>query len=316
MENRRQFLKKSFVRCAAAAATLPACASGTISISRKSLKTQNPGTALVLWFSQTGHTERYGKIIAHSLKKANIITEATDIRKFDATQIDQYDLIIAGTPVQYYDIPKNYQDWIRSIKRIDGTAVAAYSTFGGPGDNQMNTACTLATLLAEKGGLPVGYEMFGNMSTFAPTWSMGNEKRILKYRHLPDKNTYHQVRKFAQKVIANIKTGRFVNPDKEFAMAEVWKRLPTIWGTKLAISKHTINQETCVGCEICVEKCPVNAIKLEEYKINTESCIACMGCVNNCPEGAIDMTFMGSKVIGFYDFMQKNNIEILDPDLS
>jgi len=314
MENRRQFLKKSLVTCAAA--TLPACTKETAAINQKNLKTTDPQKALVLWYSQTGHTERYGKIIAHALKKAQILADASDIREFDIKKIDQYDLIIAGTPVHYYDVPKNFKDWIQCLKRIDGTAVAAYSTFGGPGDNQMNTACTLVELLREKGGIPIGFEMFGNMSTFAPTWSVGNEKRILKYRHLPDKNTYNKVRTFAQQVIENTRTGKRVLPDKEFAMAEAWKLLPIVWGTKLAIGKHTINQDKCIGCGTCVEKCPVWAIILEDFSINTKRCIACMGCVNNCPEGAIEMTFMGSKVIGFYDFMENNNIKIPEPEFS
>jgi flavodoxin/NAD-dependent dihydropyrimidine dehydrogenase PreA subunit len=313
MENRRQFLKKSLVTCATA--TLPAFSKETMAINRKNLKTKKTQTALVLWYSQTGHTERYGKIIADVLKKAQIRVEASDIRDFDKTKIDQYDLIVAGTPVQYYNVPKNFQDWIRTIPQIDGTAVGAYSTFGGPGDNQMNTACTLSELLVEKGGIPVGFEMFGNMSTFAPTWSIGNEKRILKYRHLPNQSTYKEVRSFAQQVIENTKTGKMVIPDKEFAMAEAWKVLPIIWGTKLAIGQHTINQDKCIGCETCIEKCPVAAIDLKASTVNKKPCIACMGCVNNCPAGAIEMTFMGNKVIGFFDFMEKNNIEISEPEV-
>jgi len=37
--------------------------------------------------------------------------------------------------------------------------------------------------------------------------------------------------------------------------------------------------------------------------------------VNNCPAQAVEMTFMGDKVIGFFDFMAADNIKITESDL-
>jgi len=315
MRNRREFLKKSLITCATVA-TLPNCTNTTVEASQADLKTRQPKKALVLWYSQTGHTKQYGETIAHTLKKAQVSVDSVDIREFDTELIDQYDLIVAGTPVHYYSVPKNYQKWLQSLKRIDGTAIATYSTFGGHGDNPWNTACTLAELLIEKGGLPVGIDMFGNMSTFAPTWSMGNEERILKYRHLPDEDTYQSVSQFADQVLETLKAGTIITPEKVFATAELMKVLPTVWGTKLLIGQHTINSKNCIRCNTCMEKCPVGAIDVASFSVNRDICIACMGCVNNCPVGALEMTFMGHKVVGFFEFMRNNGIKRLKPEFS
>ncbi len=50
-----------------------------------------------------------------------------------------------------------------------------------------------------------------------------------------------------------------------------------------------IDENECTGCGICVEKCPVSAISMEDCKakINMEQCIHCGTCHSVCPRGAI-----------------------------
>lgn len=87
----------------------------------------------------------------------------------DRSALKNYDMIIVGSSVYYYDVPENFKKWLGSMPQIKGRPVASYVTFGGTGGNQHNTACTLVELPADKGGVPVGMNAFGNMSTFALT---------------------------------------------------------------------------------------------------------------------------------------------------
>ncbi len=50
-----------------------------------------------------------------------------------------------------------------------------------------------------------------------------------------------------------------------------------------------IDKNGCVGCGICVEKCPVVAISMEEEKaeIKMEKCIHCGTCHSVCPQGVV-----------------------------
>jgi len=57
-----------------------------------------------------------------------------------------------------------------------------------------------------------------------------------------------------------------------------------------------VDKEKCIGCGICVEECPVDAISLsaeeagmevEKAKINMDECIHCGICHDVCPQGAV-----------------------------
>jgi flavodoxin len=147
--------RKSFLRKSAGAFALYMLSGGIKSFGRiyGKMKTGKPKKAAVIWYSQAGHTEKYGKCISGSLMKSGLRVTASDYRDFDKHSLQQYDLIFVGSPVYYYDVPGNFQNWIRSISKIDGIPVAGYVSFGGEGGNQHNTACTLLELMIDKGGI-------------------------------------------------------------------------------------------------------------------------------------------------------------------
>jgi len=69
--------------------------------------------------------------------------------------------------------------------------------------------------------------------------------------------------------------------------------------TKYGLDKHRflnalfisrINSELCIACGQCVDRCPVDAINLEDYAIVEENlCLGCGLCASICPENAISM---------------------------
>jgi len=50
-----------------------------------------------------------------------------------------------------------------------------------------------------------------------------------------------------------------------------------------------VSEEKCTGCNICVEKCPVDAISMENGKarISMEECIHCGTCHSVCSQEAV-----------------------------
>jgi ferredoxin/flavodoxin len=316
MENRRKFIKRLVIGCAGGCAALAAPGMVHHVIADKEqnpIVNLNPNRALVVWFSQTGHTERVGRCIQHTWQTAGLTVDAMDYRHLDSSTLDQYDLIAVGTAVNYMDVPVNVQDWIKTLPSIDGISLAAFVTFGGHGDGQHNTACHLMELMEEKGGACAGIATFGNMSTFAPTWSMGNEERTLAYKHLPDEETYQLVQAYAQTVLDNIHSGGTYPVERQFGMDSLIGVYPQMWFTKQMITNHHIDTGLCIQCEICQEKCTVGAIQVSSAQIDIGLCIACLGCVNNCPTKAMKMNFLTYPVYGFNHFLKEHSIEIMEP---
>jgi flavodoxin len=158
MDTRRDFIKKSAI--VGAALCLP------VSLTRESLaaypdfKTRAPKKALILWYSQTGQTLRYARLIGCILKGKGLTVDERELQEFDKKLLPDYDLIIIGTPVFYYDTPSNISEWLKTIPPIKGTPVAAFVSFGGPEGNQHNSSCHILKILANKGGVPVGRDAF------------------------------------------------------------------------------------------------------------------------------------------------------------
>ena len=53
-----------------------------------------------------------------------------------------------------------------------------------------------------------------------------------------------------------------------------------------------VDAEKCVGCSVCVDVCPVEAIAMQDDNkaiVDMEACIDCGACVPECPSDAIKM---------------------------
>ena len=316
MENRRDFLKKGGAAAALwSLSAMPGCVDTSPIRAKVPMKTARTGKALVLWYSQTGYTERYGRLLAHRLQKLGMTVSASEIRRFDVQGMGAFDLIAVGSPVYYYDTPAYMKAWLGSLPELEGTPVAAYVSFGGPEGNQHNAACSILGLLAEKGGVPVGARAFMNMSAFPLSWS-GEEvhEKTWMSNHLPNEETYDRVREYAVHLAIQVKEGDPAEFSRRLTIREVSTWFGPIWWTKKFVRNHSIEKERCIHCGTCVEKCPAGAIDLSTFTVDRDACVLCFGCINNCPAQAVHMEYGGEKVIGYRDFMRMKNLAIEEPE--
>ncbi len=279
-------------------------------------KRREPENVLVLWFSQTGHTERYGKLIGSVWKKMGLNVTDSEIREFDNKNLNEYDLILIGAPVFNYDIPGYVKAWINSIQQLNGIPVASFVSFGGPEGDQHNAAVTALEMLSEKGGVPVGIAAFMNMGAYPPVW---DEETISSpdqpvNRSLPDEETYKSVRKYAGFLIGQVKQGNRIEVNKKITLRRFLTALNPVYWTRLSIKKHAIDKDTCIQCGTCEKICPANAIDPSKYAVNRDRCVMCFGCINNCPQNAVIMTYSGRRLFGFKELLKRKNIKIKEPE--
>ena len=309
METRRGFIKKSAI--VGAALCLPVSLTRESRAAYPDLKTRNPKRMLVLWYSQTGQTRRYARLIGCILKGKGLAADVCDMQEFDKNLLSNYDLIIVGTPVFYYDTPANASEWLETIPSIKGTPVAAFVSFGGPEGNQHNASSHILKLLADKGGVPVGRDTFRNIASYpTPNWNTPNQ---ISGQHLPNTATFDQVRRFTADVMERITLGETISVGYEAALREGLSWLPLVWLNKKAISKHTVDAQKCTGCLTCVRKCPTKAINPSQQTVDRDKCLACFGCLNNCPADAVVMEYRGERLYSFPEYLKRNKITIMEP---
>jgi NAD-dependent dihydropyrimidine dehydrogenase PreA subunit len=57
-----------------------------------------------------------------------------------------------------------------------------------------------------------------------------------------------------------------------------------------------VNVEKCIGCEECVNVCPVDVFEMQDEKsvpVNADECIGCESCIEVCEQEAITVTEVG-----------------------
>ncbi|UCC16661.1 MAG: 4Fe-4S binding protein [Dehalococcoidales bacterium] len=99
-------------------------------------------------------------------------------------------------------------------------------------------------------------------------------------------------------------------------LMSVHKMLPKpaeFWATNHYAS---VNSELCTECGTCVDRCQVNAIKLDEHLhssiINLDRCIGCGNCISKCPSEAIKLNKKDKEIIppedmeNLYDIIMAN----------
>jgi NAD-dependent dihydropyrimidine dehydrogenase PreA subunit len=80
-----------------------------------------------------------------------------------------------------------------------------------------------------------------------------------------------------------------------------------------------VDEETCVGCQDCVEKCPFNAVEMIKVpgskklkaSIITENCKGCGVCVVGCKQKALKLEIVRPK-----DYMKTREFRFPAPEPS
>lgn len=66
-----------------------------------------------------------------------------------------------------------------------------------------------------------------------------------------------------------------------------------------ASHRAVVDGDLCTGCEVCVERCPMEAVALdgEVARVDMDRCIGCGVCAHHCPSGAMTLERTGMRSV-------------------
>jgi len=258
----------------------------------------------VFYFSGTGNARHVVYWIEALAKAENLESKIIDISKLKSRrdiQTEANNLIGFCSPTHGFNFPPIMFHFILRFPRSKGNRVFIINTRAGmkmgkyflPGLSGIAQYFS-AFVLWLKGYKIIGMhpiDLPSNWISFHP----GLKPKVVESIYGKRKQ---ETELFAQKILSG-KTDRKALRDliQDIAITPVAALYYTIG--RFILAKSFYASRDCTNCMLCVNKCPVQAIKvIDKRPFWTYKCESCMQCINICPERAIETAH--GFVIGSY----------------
>lgn len=254
--------------------------------------------ATIVYFSQTGNTEKVAYELADQLQRADF--DVTPLLFEDVADFPEalhgVELLGIGFPTFFGYPPKFVMDMIDGLEKANGTSAFVFTTYGGA--TAGDTLYDAATALVKK-----GYKLIGGLKIeSADNYPQGIALKLNQGR--PNNSDMLVTDEFTRALLAAHRSGRSLDPAKlashtEFFVANRTKpREEVIRKLRQPVEgKILFNQAQCLFCETCKKSCPTRSINTgEAFPEFTWKCIAgthCYQCVRVCPGKALSVEFPG-----------------------
>ncbi|WP_424358183.1 EFR1 family ferrodoxin [Methanocella sp. MCL-LM] len=255
--------------------------------------------ATIVYFSQTGNTEKVAYELADQLQRAGY--DVTPLLFEDVADFPEalhgVDLLGIGFPTFFGYPPQFVLDMIAGLDKTDGTGAFVFTTYGGAtaGDSLYDAASALAKK---------GYKILGGLKVEgADNYPQGIALKINAGR--PNDSDMRIVQEFAGKLLDARKSGRSLDPaklastNKFFAGNRNKPReqvLRSIY--KQVQGKIIFDDKQCLFCETCKKSCPTRSITsgeaFPEFSWKCISGMHCFQCIRVCPGKALSVEYPGT----------------------
>ncbi len=231
---------------------------------------------MIFYFSATGNSRHAAKRIADATGSRIIsITECLKKGVFDFTSNDG-ETIGFVSPVYNFGLPVTVIDFINNLNiNHNKSYVFTLITFGGfsGGASKM-----MRDLLKERGVRTDAQYSVRMPDTWTPVYDLSDKEKINRTNRKADTKISSIINKLNKKARGNFDSRHIPFGDKFYGGYEEMRRTSSLSVT-----------EKCIGCGLCAEQCPVDAIEIQNGRPVwvKEKCAMCLGCLHRCPEFAI-----------------------------
>ncbi len=240
------------------------------------------GKALLLYFSGTGHTKALVEVLKRRLENEldfSVLLHSIEDKGPDP-DLGQFDLVVFSYPIHAFNMPLNYERYLRKLNLKKGKAYAILKQSGEP--HFLNDASS-RTLLRRirKSGKP-----------FYGEWHLLMPYNIhFRYPDALVKRLLSGDRMLLDAFLKRLERGVLVPAKENVLLSPIgWLfRIERLAGP-LAAPGFEADEKKCISCLRCVRSCPRGNIRQEEGRIRFgRDCLLCMRCAFHCPTDAIRM---------------------------
>jgi len=118
--------------------------------------------------------------------------------------------------------------------------------------------------------------------TWTPIFDLSTTEKIEKFSKKTESEINHIIRE-----VDDRHTNRHMSPRTPAIITELIAQ--PLYNRKVRLTSNLRVEDSCIGCGLCAEKCPVQAIEMQDKKPVwvKDKCVMCLGCLHRCPKFAI-----------------------------